>query len=137
MLSTLQRLGVAASFSRPQVSDDNPYSESLFKTMKYRPEYPERPFDGIEDARSWVARFADWYNLEHRHSAIRFVTPQQRHDGTDLALLDKRKRLYKAARRRRPERWSGSCRDWSPIETVELNPGRSARRTGKKEEDAA
>jgi putative transposase len=137
MLSTLQRLGVAASFSRPQVSDDNPYSESLFKTMKYRPEYPERPFDGIEDARSWVARFVDWYNMEHRHSAIRFVTPQQRHDGLDLALLDKRKRLYEAARRRWPERWSGSCRDWSPIETVELNPGRSARRTGKKEEDAA
>ena len=62
MLSTLQRLGVAASFSRPQVSDDNPYSESLFKTMKYRPEYPEQPFDGIEDARRWVARFVDWYN---------------------------------------------------------------------------
>jgi len=124
MLSTMQRLGVAASFSRPQVSDDNPYSESLFKTMKYCPEYPEGPFLTIEDARSWVTRFVAWYNNEHRHSSIRFVTPQQRHDGTHLAVLEQRKKVYETARKRCPERWTGNCRNWSTPKVVELNPGR-------------
>lgn len=124
MLSTLQRLGVAASFSRPRVSDDNPYSESLFKTMKYRPEYPEGPFRTIEEARSWVAGFVTWYNEQHRHSAIRFVTPQQRHDGTHLVILGQRQKVYEAARERHPERWTGNCRDWSTPTAVELNPGR-------------
>ena len=126
MLSTLQRLGVEASFSRPRVSDDNPYSESLFKTMKYRPEYPGKPFLTIEDACAWVTRFVAWYNLEHRHSAIRFVTPQQRHDGTHLAALDRRREVYEAARERHPERWTGNPRNWSTPNTVELNPGRAS-----------
>ena len=75
MLATLQELGVAGSFSRPRVSDDNPFSEALFRTVKYRPEYPSRPFATLEEARSWVAWFVRWYNHEHRHSAISFVTP--------------------------------------------------------------
>ena len=133
MLATMERLGVAASFSRPRVSDDNPYSESLFKTLKYRPEYPEGPFLTIEDARSWVARFVVWYNLEHRHSAIRFVTPQQRHDGTHLAVLERRREVYEAARARCPERWTGTCRNWSPPTTVQLNPGRATRDRREKE----
>jgi transposase InsO family protein len=137
MLSTLQRLGVAASFSRPRVSDDNPYSESLFKTMKYRPDYPEVPFRTIEDARSWVAGFVAWYNLEHRHSAIRFVTPQQRHDGTHLAVLERRRKVYKAARERRPERWTGNCRNWTTPNTVELNPGRASSARSNKERRTA
>jgi hypothetical protein len=75
MLATLQHLGVVASFSRPSVSDDNPYIESLFRTLKYGPEYPHKPFESVEQARTWVTGFVAWYNAEHRHSGIRFVTP--------------------------------------------------------------
>lgn len=135
MLATMERLGVVASFSRPRVSDDNPFSESCFRTMKYRPEYPERPFASLEDARAWVARFVEWYNNEHRHSGIRFVTPAQRHNGLDGELLARRQGVYEQARRRHPERWSGSCRNWSPIQIVELNRPRVHR--GKTEEEAA
>ena len=136
MLATMERLGVVASFSRPRVSNDNPFSESCFRTMKYRPEYPERPFASLEQARAWVVRFVAWYNHEHRHSAIRFVTPAQRHGGSDLAILEQRKAVYERARRRHPERWTGECRDWSPIEIVELNPAQE-NRTESKEEAAA
>lgn len=122
MLATLQRLGVIPSFSRPRVSNDNPYSEALFHTLKYRPEYPSLPFDTLEAARAWVAGFIDWYNTEHRHSAIRFVTPAERHDGREAAVLERRRRLYEAARQEHPERWSGEVRNWTPIATVRLNP---------------
>ena len=124
MLATLEHLGVQASFSRPRVSDDNPYSESLFRTLKYRPEYPDRPFRSIRHAREWVRHFVRWYNDEHRHSSIRFVTPAQRHDGSDLALLQNREDVYEKARSKHPERWTGKTRNWSPITTVELNPAR-------------
>lgn len=70
MLATLQALGVAPSFSRPAVSNDNPYSESLFKTLKYRPAYPRQAFESLLAARQWVGTFVQWYNDEHRHSAI-------------------------------------------------------------------
>lgn len=126
MLATMERLGIVASFSRPRVSDDNPFSESCFRTMKYRPEYPERPFATLEDARAWVARFVEWYNGEHRHSAIRFVTPAQRHDGLEHELLARRQEVYEQARHRHPERWTGPIRDWSPVRVVELNPSRVA-----------
>jgi putative transposase len=122
MLATLQTLGVMPSFSRPSVSNDNPYSESLFKTMKYRPEYPEQAFESLLAARQWVGQFVQWYNDEHRHSAIRYVTPGQRHTGLDTALLSQRKRVYEAAKARRPERWSGATRNWQPITIVHLNP---------------
>jgi putative transposase len=79
--ATLELLGIAASFSRPRVSDDNAVSEALFKTVKYRPEYPSGPFGSLEAAREWVAWFVRWYNTEHRHSQITFVTPDQRHTG--------------------------------------------------------
>ncbi len=85
MLATLQALGIRPSFSRPVVSNDNPYSESLFKTLKYRPEYPARPFADLTESRQWVAGFVDGYNLQHYHSAIQFVTPAQRHAGLDGA----------------------------------------------------
>jgi len=65
MLATLHKLGVIPSFSRPSVSNDNPYSESLFRTMKYRPEYPLQPFENIEQAQSWVDGFVFWYNTQH------------------------------------------------------------------------
>jgi transposase InsO family protein len=122
ILATLQRLGVATSFSRPRVSDDNPYSEALFRTLKYRPEFPGRGFGSLHDAHAWVCAFVTWYNTEHRHSGIRFVTPEQRHAGRDRELLAARHRVYVAARERRPERWSGTTRNWSPVEQVVLNP---------------
>ena len=125
MLATLQALGVMPSFSRPAVSNDNPYSESLFKTMKYRSAYPQRPFESLLSARQWIGTFVHWYNEEHRHSAIGFVTPSQRHAGFDVALLSKRAEVYEAAKARRPERWSGATRNWQPILVVHLNPEKS------------
>ncbi len=122
MLATLEHLGIVASFSRPSVSNDNPYSESLFRTMKYRPAYPQRPFASIDEARTWVASFVRWYNEEHLHSAIGFVTPQQRHEHADVKILQDRKRVYEAARRRNPKRWSGKVRNWDRVERVWLNP---------------
>jgi transposase InsO family protein len=122
MLATLQALGVAPSFSRPAVSNDNPYSESLFKTLKYHPAYPQHPFANLLAARQWVGTFVHWYNHEHRHSAIRFVTPGERHAGLDTALLSRRAAVYEAAKARHPERWSGATRNWQPIDIVYLNP---------------
>ena len=126
MLATLQRLGVMPSFSRPSVSDDNPFSEALFKTLKYHPSFPNKPFDTLDEARIWVAGFVAWYNEIHRHSALRFVTPAQRHRGEDIALLEQRHRLYEAAKATHPERWSGSTRSWAPDSIVYLNPGKPA-----------
>ncbi len=120
--ATLERLGVVPSFSRPRVSDDNPYSEALFRTVKYRPEYPSGPFAGKAAAVAWVARFVKWYNGDHLHSAIRFVTPEERHSGKEKEILEGRRKVYERARRRRPERWSGKIRDWSSVEIVRLNP---------------
>lgn len=121
-LALLQNLGVAASFSRPGVSDDNPFSEALFRTLKYRPEYPDSPFATIEVAREHVRRFVDWYNTLHLHGSIHFVTPASRHAGKDVEILERRQRVYAQARARRPERWSRGIRDWSRIERVVLNP---------------
>ena len=122
MLATLEWLGVVPSFSRPHVSDDNPYSEALFRTLKYAPEYPNRPFFSLEEAQRWMEAFVLWYNTQHRHSAIRFVTPDQRHFGKEEAILANRQEVYEEARRKNPSRWSSSIRDWSPIEEVRLNP---------------
>jgi len=122
MLATLQLLGVMPSFSRPAVSNDNPYSESLFRTLKYRPAYPLESFASLSVARQWVSDFVQWYNHEHRHSAIGFVTPGQRHAGLDKTLLRNRTHVYEAAKRRCPQRWSGATRNWQPVEVVHLNP---------------
>jgi len=124
MLATLQKLGVVPSFSRPSVSNDNPYSESLFGTLKYIPAFPSKPFASLEAARAWVYEFVCWYNEEHRHSGIRFVTPAQRHSGAEHAILAKRKAVYQAAKQRHPERWSREIRNWNPIHEVWLNPDR-------------
>jgi transposase InsO family protein len=122
MLATLQWLGIVPSFSRPHVCDDNPYSEALFRTLKQAPAYPSRPFLDLLAAQRWVAGFVGWYNASHRHSAIRFVTPDQRHFGREQAILAKRQDVYERARRRRPDRWSRRTRNWTPIGTVVLNP---------------
>lgn len=127
MLATLQRLGIVPSFSRPSVSDDNPFVESLFRTLKYTPAYPSKPFASIEAARAWVAEFVEWYNEEHRHSGIRYVTPGQRHRGEDIEILINRKAVYKQTRLERPERWEREIRNWNRIEEVWLNPPREIR----------
>jgi transposase InsO family protein len=122
MLATLQKLRVASSFSRPSVSNDNPYSESLFGTMKYRPSYPEKAFASMEKAIEWVGDFVKWYNTQHFHSGIRFVTPEDRHNGFDVAILQHRHSVYEKARSKHPKRWSKSTRNWNRIEEVSLNP---------------
>ena len=120
MLAKLQDLGVIPSFSRPSVSNDNPFSESLFKTLKYRPEYPAKPFDTMLEAREWVHTFAYWYNNVHLHSGIGFVTPADRHNGNDVAVLANRHQIYQNARSKHPERWSGRTRNWEPGTMVTL-----------------
>lgn len=122
MLAMLETLGISPSFSRPAVSNDNPYSESAFKTVKYRPQHPPPFFADINEARAWVEGIVRWYNFEHRHSGIRFVTPAHRHAGLDKAILAKRKAVYEAAKTRNPERWSRNTRNCNPIDIVFLNP---------------
>jgi len=126
MLATMQKLGVIPSFSRPAVSNDNPYSEALFKTLKYTPVFPTNPFENIDKARDWVKTFTCWYNTEHRHSALKYVTPEQKHTGQDIELLKQREEVYEEAKRKRPDRWSSNTRDWSHEPTVYLNPMKDA-----------
>ena len=126
MLATLQSLGVATSFSRPSVSNDNPYSESLFKTLKYRPDMALSAFENLLAARQSVTQLVHWYNDEHRHSAIQFVTPSQRHATFDAALLARRHAVYQQARENHPERWTGDTRNWERIAIVHLNPNKAA-----------
>jgi transposase InsO family protein len=126
LLATLQRLGVVPSYSRPRVSDDNAHLESLFRTMKYRPDYPTGPFADIEQARAWVEHFVHWYNTEHLHSGIRYVTPEDRHAGRGPAIFARRREVYAAARRAHPERWTGATRKWESVREVRLNPARAA-----------
>jgi len=126
VLAMLHWLGVKPSYSRPRVSDDNAYAESLFRTAKYRPEFPTKGFADLDQARAWVAGFVHWYNVDHRHSGIRYVSPAQRHAGEDHAILSARHALYTKARERNPARWSRTTRNWSPIGAVTLNPERDS-----------
>lgn len=120
--ATMDKLGVTASFSRPPVSDDNPFSEALFKTMKYVPEYPKGAFCSLTAAIAWVSAFVDWYNHQHLHSAIGFVTPADRHEGRSEQILARRRSVYQAAKQRHPQRWSGAPRNWTSDNVVVLNP---------------
>lgn len=125
MLAMLEQLGVIPSFSRPSVSDDNPYSEALFRTVKYHPTFPMLDkFETVIEARKWSERFVFWYNNEHLHSALKFVTPEQRHSGADKAIRTYRHQVYQAAKAAYPERWSGQTRNWSLADTVTLNPNK-------------
>jgi putative transposase len=124
LLNKMYDLGVTPSRGRPRVSNDNPYSESLFRTLKYCPQWPKNGFANLDAARAWVRDFIRWYNHEHRHSRIRFVTPAERHQGKDSDVLAKRHALYQQARERNPERWSGGTRNWQPVGAVVLNPER-------------
>lgn len=122
MKAKMEELGVLPSYSRPRVSNDNPFSEALFRTLKYRPEWPSSGFFSLEAARDWVQSFCHWYNDEHRHSQINFVTPAQRHNKRDAKILGKRKKVLEAARLANPTRWSKSVRNCDPIGPVNLNP---------------
>ena len=123
MLEALYALGITPSNSRPRVSNDNPYSESLFRTLKYRPNYQPKGFVTIEEARGWCARFVKWYRFEHHHSGIQYVTPAERHSGKSAQILANRHELYEAAKAAHPERWgSRSTRNWNDVTEVHLNP---------------
>ena len=137
MLAKLQWLGVIPSFSRPSVSDDNPFSESLFKTLKYTPAYPGKPFESLQAARNWVHTFVHWYNEEHCHSSIGFVTPGSRHRGEDVAILAAREEVYLAAKARHPERWSSEVKSMKPVGGVWLNPNNLIQHIDETEEQVA
>ena len=126
VLAMLAWLGIKPSYSRPRVSNDNAFVEALFRTAKYQPVFPAKGFVDLTAARQWAANFVHWYNHEHRHSAIRYVTPAQRHAGQDHALLAQRHALYQQARQRNPQRRSGETRSWIPVASVTLNPERDS-----------
>jgi putative transposase len=126
VLAMIHWLGLKASHSRPRVSDDNAFVEALFRTAKYRPQYPAKGFASLEDARRWASRFVSWYNHEHRHSGIRYVSPAERHAGQDLHILARRHELYLKARAVNPRRWARNTRNWQPVAAVTLNPERDS-----------
>ena len=120
--SRLEELGVLRSFSRPRVSNDNPYSESLFRPEKYRPDYPRRPFATKDEACQWVASFVGWYNHHDRHSGIKLVPTQKRQGGQIVEICRHRAVVYEQARQRNPRRWSRAIRCWRQPEVVWINP---------------
>jgi transposase InsO family protein len=122
VLAMLNWLGIKASYSRPRVSDDNAFVESLFRTAKYRPQFPSSGFADLEAARCWASDFVAWYNHDHRHSGIRYVSPAERHAGEDREILARRHTLYLNAREANPRRWSRRTRNWDPVDAVTLNP---------------
>ena len=128
----LEELGVLPSYSRPRVSNDNAYAESVFRTLKYRPQWPSSAFKDITDVRQWVERFVHWDNHEHKHSKIRFVTPQQRHAGQDQEILNGRKAVLESARKKTPSRWGGrDIRNCTAVGSVFLNPDREQHINGE------
>ena len=129
MQAKMYDLGITGSRSRPRVSNDNPFSESLFRTLKYNGSWPKSGFSDLESARTWVSGFVSWYNNEHRDSSIRFVTPNQRHEGLDIEILLNRDRLYTAKKAQNPSRWSAHTRNWLPVGNVDLNPENRKRAT--------
>lgn len=133
----LEQMGVKLSYSRPSVSDDNPYSESMFRTAKYCPLYPKKPLDSLEEARLWARKFVTWYNGEHLHSGIGFVSPQARHEGTATKQLEQRRKVYAAAQQRHPERFANGVRSWEEPDVVWLNPSKLTRELQRQELDAA
>jgi len=123
----LQDLGIASSYSRPRMSDDNAFIESVFRTLKHGPMIPPKRFESLKQARQWVEAFMSWYNNDHQHSGIRFVTPAQRHRGEDREILANRDEVYAVAQAANPRRWSTTTRNWSYINEVSLNPDRAVK----------
>lgn len=126
VLAMLHWLGLKPSYSRPRVPNDNAHAEALFRTAKYRPEFPAGGFRSLEGACLWANNFVRWYNTEHLHSGIRYVTPAQRHDGHDQGILAARQHIYQAARDANPARWTRRTRNWTPVDSVTLNPERNS-----------
>ena len=120
----LTELGMLMSYSRPRVSNDNPYSEALFRTVKYCPAWPSQGFASLSAVRDWMLRFERAYNEQHLHSGIQYVTPADRHRGVDQERLEYRKAVYESAKGRHPQRWSGNTRNWEITGPVSLNPGK-------------
>jgi len=112
------------SYEWDNYAETGGYSESLFKTLKYTPKYPNKPFENVVDARAWCHQFVTWYNHSHCHSGIEFVTPNQRHTLQDEAILKARHKVYEKAKQKHPNRWSGDTRKWDYIEEVHLNPNK-------------
>ena len=121
LAAKLVELGIERSFSRPRVSNDNAYAESLFRTMKYHHSYPLRRFRDLLSVRAWADGFVHWYNTEHRHSGIQHVMPDQRHYGEAEASCRTRQETYEEAREQHPLRWSRRPRDWSQPRVVQIN----------------
>ena len=118
VLAMLHWLGIRPSYSRPRVSDDNAFAEALFRTAKYRPEFPLKGFVDLDDTRQWAMRFVQWYNHGHRHSGIRYVGP----------VLAARHAVHQDARQRNPQRWSGPVErvgQWLGLFLPRLKVGRS------------
>ena len=122
MLETLYTLGITPSRSRPRVSNDNPYAESVFRTIKYRPSFPSKGFIDITESRQWVLKLVHWYNTDHHHSGLNFLTPSQRHNGQSDAVFQTRKLVYEAAKSKNPDRWAKNIRNWTLPNQVWLNP---------------
>jgi putative transposase len=133
----LEHMGVNFSYSRPSVSDDNPYSESLFRTVRYSSLYPKTPFASLENARTWSQKFVDWYNHEHLHTGIGFVSPRALHAGTAAKQLERRRSVYVAARKRHPHRFPNGTRRRDAPATVWLNPSRGTKELLRQEARAA
>ena len=124
LAAKMRELGISLSFSRPGVRNDNAYAESLFKTMKYHQSYPMRRFRDLNAVRIWIEGFVDWYNSEHRHSGIKYVTPNQRHFGEADAICAIRQQTYGRAMKKNPRRWSRPPRCWKQPEIVRINDPR-------------
>lgn len=120
--SKLEELGILSSYSRPRVSNDNPYSEAHFKTLKYRKGYPQEGFKTINETREWVYNFVDWYNNKHYHSGLNFLTPNSRHSGQAEEIMNNRIEVYETARKLNPQRFKKGIRNWKVIKKVALNP---------------
>jgi len=122
MKAKLEELGILSSYSRPRVSNDNPFSEALFRTLKYRPNWPSSGFKDLSAVRDWADNFVHWYNTKHKHSKLNFVTPVERHEGKDQEILASRKIVLEEAKRVNPNRWSGKVRNCNPVGSTTLNP---------------
>ena len=126
----LADLGVTKTHSRPQVSNDNPFSEAQFKTLKYRPEFPDR-FGSIEDARAFCVGFFDWYNNRHYHGGLALLTPATVHYGETATVLKQRGETLAAAYAAHPERFvQRAPQPAEPPTAVWINPPKSADSNG-------
>lgn len=124
-LALLEKYGIIPSHSRPRVSNDNPYSESLFRTLKYNGFflYPHGGFEEIDKAQSWLDRFVKFYNCEHMHRGIKMVTPDDRYNGRDELILRRRNQIIREAKKKNPHRWiNNKVMDLKTVGPVYLNP---------------